>query len=695
MAKKKSKKFVSKRVRKKKDKSILPRTFSTYIDNSSINHKIFNYLAHQSKNVFNYATFIITVFEKYNNRIFKSVHKLLKQDYFIDTEAMEEYIYQSMRSAMDQYSKVKPLINTNNNIIYKYIQKKLAKTHILNNNFFKLENEIIEEIREKNLIEFTEENIKDVFTEIVRTILKSFYCKNFFHVKNSLLHKTKIKITDKKFIDQVKNNKFLFKENGYVNYRSEIIKYLKQNPDSNIVWKTNQNYVTRFIYQSMCDFHLPSDLIGNIIKKTYESYCSFRSLRANGKKANRPRFLPKDGTFVLPFFERSFKEEKINDQSTIRLTVGKFIAENFNTIIGSDEFICLNKEATTEYKLYIHYSHLKYDDGTIRITKGDNHIVGCTYVEKSSPYIINAYYVYIPKPKKIIEDKINLIEINPIYTDHKFKINIVFNKKVKIIKPNDEVISIDTGMINLLTIYNPNGKCRIIKGGYINHINSFYNKLISKCKSILAIEANNRKINELNNNDPIKNKFMKHAFMAKINTDYKDYNKQTSKKIRDLYIRRANKINDYFNNLVKWFMSIYENIDTVVIGYNNNWKNGINLGTRTNRKFCQIPYRQLINKLRDALEAEGKNLIEKNESYTSKCDALLLESIEYHKKYSGKRTHRGLFKSGTGQLLNADINGAINILRKWYESENDLRAMDEIKEKYIFNPLVVHQNCIN
>jgi len=79
MAKKKSKKFVSKRIRKKKEPDIRTRTISMYTDSKSINHKIFKYLTHQSKNVFNYTTFVISVFEKYNNNIFESVYKLLKK----------------------------------------------------------------------------------------------------------------------------------------------------------------------------------------------------------------------------------------------------------------------------------------------------------------------------------------------------------------------------------------------------------------------------------------------------------------------------------------------------------------------------------------------------------------------------------------------------------------------------------------
>ena len=58
-------------------------------------------------------------------------------------------------------------------------------------------------------------------------------------------------------------------------------------------------------------------------------------------------------------------------------------------------------------------------------------------------------------------------------------------------------------------------------------------------------------------------------------------------------------------------------------------------------------------------------MVETNESYTSKVDALAGETVGRHVKYLGKRTRRGLFQSSTGYNINADINGAINILRKY------------------------------
>ena len=69
------------------------------------------------------------------------------------------------------------------------------------------------------------------------------------------------------------------------------------------------------------------------------------------------------------------------------------------------------------------------------------------------------------------------------------------------------------------------------------------------------------------------------------------------------------------------------------------------------------------------------------ESYTSKCDALSLEAIGKHENYMGQRIKRGLFKSGTGKCINADLNGAINIMRKCFE---DIKIITGIR---IYNPI--------
>jgi transposase len=60
----------------------------------------------------------------------------------------------------------------------------------------------------------------------------------------------------------------------------------------------------------------------------------------------------------------------------------------------------------------------------------------------------------------------------------------------------------------------------------------------------------------------------------------------------------------------------------------------------------------------------GIEVIDTEESYTSKCSALELEPLKKQKNYLGKRIKRGLFKTSQGKLINADLNGSLNVGRK-------------------------------
>ena len=179
-------------------------------------------------------------------------------------------------------------------------------------------------------------------------------------------------------------------------------------------------------------------------------------------------------------------------------------------------------------------------------------------------------------------------------------------------------------------IYDSTGKQHIIKGNKLLSINHFYNHKIDKLKSL----------NKTN------------------------YDKNTFSRLYSLENEIQNKINGLLNNVVNSLINTYKNKEVFIIGYNANWKSNVNLGKKTNRNFYQIPYKRLIYKLDEALKIRNKRLLILKESYTSKCDALALEEINYYEEYKGKRMNRGLFSSSEGRLLNADINGAINIMRK-------------------------------
>ena len=109
---------------------------------------------------------------------------------------------------------------------------------------------------------------------------------------------------------------------------------------------------------------------------------------------------------------------------------------------------------------------------------------------------------------------------------------------------------------------------------------------------------------------------------------------------------------------------VSNNISTLIVGYNEEWKQNINLGRRNNQSFVGVPFYTFIKQLEYKCKLEGINVIFTEESYTSKCSFLDNEPLRKHNVYKGKRIKRGLFKSAKGKLINADLNGSLNILRK-------------------------------
>jgi len=114
--------------------------------------------------------------------------------------------------------------------------------------------------------------------------------------------------------------------------------------------------------------------------------------------------------------------------------------------------------------------------------------------------------------------------------------------------------------------------------------------------------------------------------------------------------------------IIDWLVE--QRIGTLVVGKNEGWKQAIGLGRRTNQNFVFIPHARFIELLRYKAALVGIQVIVTEESYTSKCSFLDLEPVGKHEVYAGKRVKRGWFRASTGRCLNADINGAYNIMRK-------------------------------
>jgi putative transposase len=140
-----------------------------------------------------------------------------------------------------------------------------------------------------------------------------------------------------------------------------------------------------------------------------------------------------------------------------------------------------------------------------------------------------------------------------------------------------------------------------------------------------------------------------------------------SKRMERLTTKRTRQINHYLHTHSRRIIDLLvaEGIGTLVIGKNDGWKQEISIGKRNNQNFVQVPHARFIQMLTYKAELVGIQVILVNESHTSKCSFLDDEPICHHERYADKRIKRGLFRASDGRrIINADVNGAYNILRK-------------------------------
>lgn len=232
-------------------------------------------------------------------------------------------------------------------------------------------------------------------------------------------------------------------------------------------------------------------------------------------------------------------------------------------------------------------------------------------------------------PTKVTES--NIVEVRILPRNNHHVVEVVYEIEDKEVKSdNRRYASIDLGLNNLATVGSNVVKPFIINGRPLKSINQYWNKEKSRLQSLLKGD------------------------------------KKTSKRINSITNKRNNKVKDYLHKssrlLVNFLVS--NDISTLVIGYNEEWKQNINIGKRNNQSFVNIPFYTFIKQLEYKCKLEGINFIITEESYTSKCSFLDNETIEKHESYLGKRIKRGLFRSAKNRIINADLNGSLNILRK-------------------------------
>lgn len=155
-----------------------------------------------------------------------------------------------------------------------------------------------------------------------------------------------------------------------------------------------------------------------------------------------------------------------------------------------------------------------------------------------------------------------------------------------------------------------------------------------------------------------------------VNAVLKPYQTKTSKLLQGITKNRNYRIHDLFHKITTHLVNhlVKNDVTVLIFGHNIGQKQDINLGSKTNQNFVFLPFTKLISMLQYKCERLGIRVIVTEESHTSKCSFLDLESIEHHDDYVGRRVKRGLFKSANGTCINADINGSLNIGRKYLTS---------------------------
>ena len=248
--------------------------------------------------------------------------------------------------------------------------------------------------------------------------------------------------------------------------------------------------------------------------------------------------------------------------------------------------------------------------------------------------------VKVKLPSVLKDKKIKEIRIIPKQHSRYFEIQYTYEvKEIQRELNENNVLGIDLGIDNLCTCVTNTGASFIIDGRKLKSINQYYNKINAKLQSI----KDKQKI------------------------------ERTTLRQKKITRKRNNRINDYLSKAARTIVNycLNNDIGKLVLGYNEDFQRNSNIGSINNQNFVNIPYGKLRDKLIYLCKLYGIEFKLQEESYTSKASFFDGDEIPIYDKenlqeyiFSGKRIKRGLYQTSAGKLINADYNGALNILRK-------------------------------
>ena len=264
----------------------------------------------------------------------------------------------------------------------------------------------------------------------------------------------------------------------------------------------------------------------------------------------------------------------------------------------------------------------------------------------SNSFKKNHKKISIKIPPILLDKNIKEIRIIPKFNARFFEVQYTYEvQEEQRNLDKTHALAIDFGINNLATCVTSKGKSFIIKsfiidGKKLKSINQWFNKENARLQSI---------------------------------KDKQKYGKKPTLRQKYLYNSRNNKVNDYMSKTARKIINycLENNIGTLVCGYNETFQRNSNIGKANNQTFVNIPFGKLREKLEYLCKLYSLKFVEQEESYTSKSsffDMDILPKFEADKpqtySFLGKRIKRGLYQTSKGYIFNADVNGALNILRK-------------------------------
>ena len=330
---------------------------------------------------------------------------------------------------------------------------------------------------------------------------------------------------------------------------------------------------------------------------------------------------------------KQFQDENNPDYRALPSKVAqqtqKLVAQNFTSF-----FALMKKKTAGQY------------DKPVRIPKYLNKTKGRQVVHYTSQAVsfncktVLKGYIKLSGTEILIKTKVDNVQfVRVIHKGYKIVIEVGYKKEIAVKSPSKEKFAaIDIGLNNLATVTFSDEKGFIVNGKPLKSINQYFNKKYSQMKS--------------------------------------KQNLSVSRRMQKMSDKRSNKITDYLHKASRYIVNqlVSKRVTDLVIGHNKGWKQDINIGKVNNQNFVSIPYNRLIEMISYKCELSGIRIHLQEESYTSKASFLDLDSIptfdavkvdlEKH-KFSGRRVKRGLYESRYKQLINADVNGSLNIMRKY------------------------------